>query len=200
MRRYGVLIGVLALLTVGGCQTDLEPSSADLKAQWDAQNVYPQHYKVDLLAYLRTYLNDPTHIRDAGVSQPQLKAAGPGQRFVACVRYNARKERRPICRLQRRRRNLRRRQARPLHRRAEDFQGILCRTRSTRRSPNWNGSRVETRGDSRRRARGTRNNRRAKRSAAARSDKEAVSKRGRRGHLTLRFSADVFPRFSTSSN
>ncbi len=91
MRRIGVLIGVLALLTVGGCQTDLEPSSADLKAQWDAQNVYPQHYKADLLAYLRTYLNDPTHIRDAGVSQPQLKAAGPGQRFVACVRYNARK-------------------------------------------------------------------------------------------------------------
>jgi hypothetical protein len=92
MRRLGALLAMLALLTAGGCQTDLEPSPAELKAQWDAQNVYPQHYKTDLLAYLRTYLNDPTRIRDAGVSQPQLKPAGPGQRFVACVRYNERKD------------------------------------------------------------------------------------------------------------
>ena len=43
-----------------------------------------------MLAFLRTYLNDPTHIRAASVSQPQLKTVGPGERYVACVRYNAR--------------------------------------------------------------------------------------------------------------
>ena len=50
----------------------------------------PQNYKQDLLAFLRTYLNDPTHIRDAAVSPPVLKTVGPGERYVACVRYNAR--------------------------------------------------------------------------------------------------------------
>ena len=40
---------------------------------------------------MRTYLNDPSHVREAGVSQPQLKRTGPGDRYVACVRYNARK-------------------------------------------------------------------------------------------------------------
>ncbi len=40
---------------------------------------------------MRTYLNDPTHVRGAAVSQPQLKTIGPGERYVACVRYNARK-------------------------------------------------------------------------------------------------------------
>jgi hypothetical protein len=84
-------LALLALLALGACTTDLGPSPAELEAQWNAQNVYPQHYKQDLLAFLRTYLNDPSHIRDAGVSQPQLKKAGPGNRFVACVRYNARK-------------------------------------------------------------------------------------------------------------
>ncbi len=81
---------LLALLAVGGCASDLGPSPGELKAQWEAQNVFPQNYKQDLLAFLRTYLNDPSHIRAAGVSQPQLKTVGAGQRYVACVRYNAR--------------------------------------------------------------------------------------------------------------
>ena len=51
---------------------------------------YPQGYRQDLLAFLRTYLNDPSHVRSASVSQPQLKYIGPGDRYVACVRYNAR--------------------------------------------------------------------------------------------------------------
>src|SRR5581483_8782255 len=38
---------------------------------------------------MRSYLNDPTNIRTAGVSPPELKTVGPYPRFVACVRYNA---------------------------------------------------------------------------------------------------------------
>ena len=81
---------LLALLAVGGCSTDTGPSQAELRAQWEAQNVFPQTYKQDLLAFLRTYLNDPSHIRAASVSQPQRKTVGAGDRYVACVRYNAR--------------------------------------------------------------------------------------------------------------
>ena len=84
------LLLLLALLAIGGCSSDLGPSPGEFRAQWNAQNVFPQHYKQDLLAFLRTYLNDPNHIRAASVSQPQLKTVGPGQRYVACVRYNAR--------------------------------------------------------------------------------------------------------------
>jgi len=80
-----VLAGVLA-----GCTTNIEPSASELKARWDAENVYPQRYRQDLLAFLRTYLNDPSHVRSAAVSQPQLKYIGPGDRYVACVRYDAR--------------------------------------------------------------------------------------------------------------
>ncbi len=90
MRGFAVFAGILMTLIAGGCSTDIGPSRAELKARWDDQNVYPQNYKSDLLAFLRTYLNDPTHIRQAGVSQPALKSAGPGERYVSCVRYNAR--------------------------------------------------------------------------------------------------------------
>lgn len=83
-------LALLAVLVVGGCATEVGPSAGELKAQWEAQNVFPQNYKNDLIAFLRTYINDPAHIRGAGVSQPQLKNIGPGDRYVACVRYTAR--------------------------------------------------------------------------------------------------------------
>jgi hypothetical protein len=87
MRLFG---GLMVVLAAGGCATDFEPTAAELKARWEAQNIFPQTYKSDLLAFLRTYLNDPSHLRGAAVSQPQLKPVGPGERYVACVRFNAR--------------------------------------------------------------------------------------------------------------
>ena len=93
---WRVRIRALALLvasaaaTLGGCATDTGPSASEMKALWEAENVYPQGYRQDLLAFLRTYLNDPSHVRGASVSQPQLKYIGPGDRYVSCVRFNAR--------------------------------------------------------------------------------------------------------------
>jgi hypothetical protein len=83
-------LALAAVLVVGGCATEVGPTPAELKAQWEAQNVFPQNYKADLMAYMRTYLNDPTHVRGAAVSQPQLRTVGPGERYVACIRYDAR--------------------------------------------------------------------------------------------------------------
>src|SRR6476659_8622632 len=85
-----LLAGGLAAAVLGGCTTEIGPTSAELKARWDAENIYPQNYRQDLLAYLRTYLNDPSHVRGAAFSQPQLKYIGPGDRYVVCVRFNAR--------------------------------------------------------------------------------------------------------------
>ena len=90
MRALALLMAVSVAVALGGCATETGPSASELKARWDAENVYPQSYRQDLLAFLRTYLNDPSHVRSASVSQPQLKYIGPGDRYVACVRYNAR--------------------------------------------------------------------------------------------------------------
>lgn len=84
---------VLVALALAACTHEIGPSADELKGAWDAQNVYPAGYKADLLAFMRTYLNDPTHVRNASVAAPQLKQLGPndrGERYVACVRYTAR--------------------------------------------------------------------------------------------------------------
>jgi hypothetical protein len=90
-RAGGALIA--AGLCLAGCTTDLGPSQTELRARWDAQNVLPQNYKADLIAYMRSYLNNPTGVRGAAVSAPVLKEVGPGQRYVVCVRFNARDSR-----------------------------------------------------------------------------------------------------------
>jgi hypothetical protein len=80
------------LLLFGGCSADLVTFSdqGDMRTLWNAQNVYPSRYKDDLVAFLRTYLNNPEHVRDAGLATPQLKTVGPGERYITCVRFNAR--------------------------------------------------------------------------------------------------------------
>jgi hypothetical protein len=83
-------LALAAALLTAGCSTDIEPTQEQLKAMWEQQNVYPEHYKSDILLYMRTYLNDPRNIRGAEVSQPFRKKVGFGERFITCVRYNSR--------------------------------------------------------------------------------------------------------------
>jgi hypothetical protein len=54
-----------------------------------AVNVFPEKYRAEILAYQRSYLNDPTGIRSAAISQPALRKVGSVERYVVCVRFNA---------------------------------------------------------------------------------------------------------------
>ena len=84
--RWLVLAAALAL---GGCAGGFGHDAG--KERWEVQNVLPADYKADLLAFMRSYLNDPTNIRSAAVSAPQRKPVAGGERYVVCVRYDARK-------------------------------------------------------------------------------------------------------------
>ena len=52
-------------------------------------NVLPENYRAEILAYQRSYLNDPTGIRGAAITPPVLKNVGIGERYVVCVRFDA---------------------------------------------------------------------------------------------------------------
>jgi hypothetical protein len=51
----------------------------------------PTNYKSDIVAFLRTYLNNPTNVREAAVAPPSLQKVDGDQRYIACVRFNARR-------------------------------------------------------------------------------------------------------------
>jgi hypothetical protein len=76
-------------LMLGGC-AGMEAMNDQRRVEGEI-NVAPVNYKTDILAAMRTYLNDPSNVRDAYVSEPALKGVEGTTRYLSCVRYNAKK-------------------------------------------------------------------------------------------------------------
>ena len=51
---------------------------------------FPKSYRAEVLAFLKTYLNNPVGVRDAMMAEPVERVIGGRQRYVACVRFSAR--------------------------------------------------------------------------------------------------------------
>ncbi len=83
-RHVGLIIIALTLSACAGGQH---------KTDEEVVNAYPTNYKTDILAAMRVYLNDPTAIRDASISEPVLKPASltMPSRYMLCLRFNPKK-------------------------------------------------------------------------------------------------------------
>jgi hypothetical protein len=51
---------------------------------------YPNNYKGEILAFMRTYLNNPVGVRDALMAEPVQRTIGGRLRYVSCLRYTPR--------------------------------------------------------------------------------------------------------------
>ncbi|MGQ0682256.1 hypothetical protein [Bradyrhizobium sp.] len=51
---------------------------------------YPSNHKGEVLAFMRTYLNNPVGIREAQMAEPVQRTVGGRLRYVSCLRYTAR--------------------------------------------------------------------------------------------------------------
>jgi hypothetical protein len=81
--RWPMLLLALAL---GGCAGVEGPSAETVRAA----RMVPTNYKAELLAYLRNFLNDPSNVRNAQISQPVLGRVEGEERYLSCVRFDAR--------------------------------------------------------------------------------------------------------------
>jgi hypothetical protein len=81
----------LALAGCGGVQLSGWNVFEKRDDPWKAEpNRFPTEYKNEILKLLRTQLSDPTGVRNAFITDPTLKQFGNDNRYVVCVRYNAR--------------------------------------------------------------------------------------------------------------
>jgi hypothetical protein len=80
---------LIGLLLLAGCASGEREFSGQETQGGAAVNVFPARYREEILAYQRSYLNDPTGIRSAAISQPALRKVGSVERYVVCVRFNA---------------------------------------------------------------------------------------------------------------
>jgi hypothetical protein len=90
LRTSGAVCLALALSVVlAGCNSDWL-SARDRAMQANTKPPGPS-YKADIVAFMRTYLNDPRGVRDAFISEPALRAMESSDRYTLCLRYTARK-------------------------------------------------------------------------------------------------------------
>ena len=80
---------VLAVsLALAGCNAEWL-NARDRAVQANTQPPGP-NYKADVVAFMRTYLNDPTGVRDAFISEPALRSLEGAERYALCLRYTPR--------------------------------------------------------------------------------------------------------------
>jgi hypothetical protein len=82
---------LLAALGVAGCAWVNGNSDLSYTSDRGLENQpFPANYRPELLAFLRTYLNDPRGVREAAIAEPAQKKVGGRLRYVVCLRFNAR--------------------------------------------------------------------------------------------------------------
>lgn len=90
---YAKQMGLLLLAAaLGGCAWAGGNDGLSYTADRGIENQpYPTNYRSELLAFLRTYVNDPRGVRDGAVAQPAQRKVGGRLRYVTCLRYSTRK-------------------------------------------------------------------------------------------------------------
>ncbi|MEH2502360.1 hypothetical protein V1290_001171 [Bradyrhizobium sp. AZCC 1578] len=51
---------------------------------------FPKNYRTEVLAFLKTYLNDPVGVRGAVMAEPTERVVGGRLRYVVCLRFSPR--------------------------------------------------------------------------------------------------------------
>lgn len=91
--RFWPVAALLAnvLTVLGGCSgIESGPLSKPVDPATVDPNLFPPHYKEQIADFMRSFLANPTKVKDAFVSEPVLKPVAGVSHYVACVRYNPR--------------------------------------------------------------------------------------------------------------
>ncbi|MGY3616149.1 hypothetical protein [Bradyrhizobium sp. USDA 10063] len=88
-RLTAILLLPVALAACASSSDDSRPISfTDDRGVSDQP--YPKNYRAETVAFMHTYLNDPTGVRDAAMAEPVQRTVGGRLRYVTCLRFSAR--------------------------------------------------------------------------------------------------------------
>ncbi|WP_449381206.1 hypothetical protein [Bradyrhizobium sp. UFLA05-112] len=87
-KRVSVLVLPLVLAACFGSDGG-RPSMVD-DAGNPAQQPFPDNFRSEALAIMRSYLNDPVGVRDAAMADPVLRTVGGRPFYVSCLHFTPR--------------------------------------------------------------------------------------------------------------
>jgi hypothetical protein len=84
-QRAAILLLPIAL---AACAADGDGKSFNYSGErGGAEQPYPNNYRAELLAFMRTYLNNPVGVRDAAMAEPVQRTVSGRLRYVSCLRF-----------------------------------------------------------------------------------------------------------------
>ena len=87
--RYAAIL--LLPITLAACAgSDDSRSVAYTDDRGVANQPYPDNYRAESLAFMKTYLNNPAGVHDAAMADPVQRTVGGRLRYVSCLRFTPR--------------------------------------------------------------------------------------------------------------
>lgn len=87
-KRAAILVLPLALAACFGSESD-RPTLMD-GTQAGGPQPFPDNFRSDTLALMRTYLNNPVGVREAGMAEPVQREVGGRQFYISCLQFTPR--------------------------------------------------------------------------------------------------------------
>ena len=84
-------VAILLLpIMLAGCMSDGDEarSISFTSDRGVGEQPFPANYRAELLAFMKTYLNNPVGVRDAVMADPVQRSVGGRQRYVSCLRFS----------------------------------------------------------------------------------------------------------------
>jgi hypothetical protein len=78
---------VLLPIALAGCLGSEDGRTTSFMEDSSATQRYPNNYRAELLAFMRTYLNNPVGVRNAEMAEPVQRTVGGRVRYVSCLRF-----------------------------------------------------------------------------------------------------------------
>ena len=89
-KRVAILLLPIALAACSSSGGDEGRSLSLFNDKPDTPQSFPANYRAELLAFMRTYLNNPVGVRDAAMAEPVMRDVNGKMRYISCLRYSAR--------------------------------------------------------------------------------------------------------------
>ena len=87
-RSAAILLLPIVLI---GCAGGDESRNVSFTADRSGTNQpFPNNYRAEVLAFMKTYLNNPVGVHDAAMAEPAQRTVGGRLRYVSCLRYTPR--------------------------------------------------------------------------------------------------------------
>jgi len=87
-KRAAILL--LPILLSACASDDGREAAITIDSGSDANQPYPNNYRPELLAFMKTYLNNPVGVHDASMAEPVQRTVGGRVRYISCLRFTPR--------------------------------------------------------------------------------------------------------------